>query len=397
MRLSWIGLAGVASVAVPLACASQGDVGPEGLADAGIDGGSDAVADASEERADAEVDAEAGIDSCAVLGLCVVPAPIDSSINLTSIWGSSASDVWAVGTNRTVVHYDGSKWEKHVMEDDPSSPPTMRAVWVGRPDDVWIIDGLVLRHSTGWKGDATEWSSYRFYPPGTSSGNAPFGLSGRDGSVWVARLGWAQYDPPGTLIRCSGWGDGGVLVDAERLGFNGNYETFFSSGYAAVATTRADEAWATSAGVSLRSGARVVRVVRSDAEPPEWRHEEFDSRTVRQLYGIWGDEDVVWLVGEGGVTRRMTRSAIPSRTFEVIETPVKDDLRGVFGFGPDDVWAVGDESTILHWDGKSWTKLATPFDGVRLKPRLLGVWGSSKGDVWIVGGGVVIHFERRGS
>ncbi|AKU98469.1 hypothetical protein AKJ09_05133 [Labilithrix luteola] len=397
MRLRWIGIGGVISVVVPLACASEGDVGPQGPADAGSGADSGVVADGSGDRADAEVDAEAGIDSCAVLGLCVASAPIDSSINLTSVWGSSASDVWAVGTNRTVVHYDGSKWEKHVIENDPTSSATMRAVWVGRSDDVWIVDGLVLRHSTGWKGDATEWSSYHFYPPGTATGNAPFGLSGRDGSVWIARLGWVQYDPPGTLIKCSGWGEGGALVDAEHLGYSGNDQTYFTSGYGAVAMTRADEAWATSLAVAVWSGSRVMRVVRSDTEPTVWRHEEFDSRTVRELHGIWGNEDVVWLVGEGGVTRRMTRSAIPSRAFEVIETPVNDTLRGVFGFGPDDVWAVGDESTILHWDGQSWTKLATPFDGAGLKPRLFGVWGSSKDDVWIVGGGVVIHFERRGA
>lgn len=392
MRLGWIGLAGAVSVAVPLACASQGDDGPDGPDDTGSSGRIPVV-DASEERADAEVDAEAGIDTCAAFGLCVAPTPIDSSINLTSIWGSSASDVWAVGTNRTVVHYDGSKWEKHVIKDDSTAPVTMRAVWVGGPDDVWIADGLVLRHSKGWKGDATEWSSLGFHP---SHLNAPLGLSGRDGIVWIARLGWAQYDPPGSLIKCSGWGEDDVLVDAERLGFSGDYDRFFASGYETVAMTRPDEVWATSAGISQLSGSRVVRVVRSDGDPSVWRHEEFDSRTARQLYGIWGDENAVWLVGEGGTIRRVTPDAIPSRAFEVVGAPVTHTLRGVFGFGRDDVWAVGDESTILHWDGQAWTKIATPFDDARLKPRLFGVWGSSKTDLWIAGSGVVLHFQRRG-
>lgn len=390
------GLAGVVSIVAPLACATEGEAGPEEAPDAASD--SPATTDASGER-DAETDGptDAGFEPCAVSGLCVVPAPIDTSINLVSIWGSGAADVWAVGTDRTIVHYDGAAWERHVIADETSSPFTMRAVWVGRSKDVWIADGLSLRRSIGWKGSATEWSTYRFYPPGTGAGNGPFGLSGRDGNVWIARFGWLDFDPAGTLIKCSGWGEDGTLVDPEHLGASDNWDEMFGTGYGAVATTRANEAWATSAGTSVWSGARVVRVFRSDTEPASWQREEFNSRTARHLYGIWGDDDTVWLVGEGGVARRARRASFATRTFEIVETPVTADLRAVFGFGADDVWAVGDESTVLHWDGKTWTKLATPFDGAREKPRLFGVWGSSKSDVWIVGAGVVLHFERSGS
>jgi hypothetical protein len=393
-----IALAGIASVVAPLACASEGDATPETASDAGADSsGTTPDGTLDDAGSDGGVDADAGFEPCSASGICVVPAPIDTSINLMSISGSSASDVWAVGTNRTIVHYDGSAWEKHAIVDDASPPFTMRAVWVGRSDDVWIADGLSLRHSTGWKGGATEWSAHRFYPPETLTGNGPFGVSGKGGSVWIARFGWLDFDPAATLIKCSGWGEGGGLVDPELLGASDNWDELFGTGYGTVAVTRANEAWATSAGTSVWSGARVVRVFRSDAEPPAWQREEFNSRTARHLYGIWGDDDVVWLVGEGGVTRRMTRAALATRTFEIVETPVIADLRGVFGFGADDVWAVGDESTVLHWDGKAWTKLATPFDGMRDKPRLFAVWGSSKTDLWIAGGGVVLHVVRSGS
>ncbi len=393
------GLAGIVCTVAPLACASEGDAGPEMAPDAASE--SNTTTDAGGELPDAgaETDgkADAGFEPCSASGLCVVAAPIDTSINLVSISGSSAADVWAVGTNRTIVHYDGSAWERHSIADETSPPFTMRAVWVGRFDDVWIADGLSLRHSNGWKGSATEWSTYHFYWPGTLTGNGPFGLSGRDGNVWIARFGWLDFDPDATLIKCSGWGEDGDLVDPELLGGSDNWDELFGTGYGTVATTRANEAWATSAGTSIWSGARVVRVFRSDAESASWQREEFNSRTTRHLYGIWGDDDTVWLVGEGGVARRVTRAALATRTFEIVETPVTADLRGVFGFGADDVWAVGDESTVLHWDGKSWTKLATPFDGARDKPRLFAVWGSSKSDVWIVGSGVVLHFERSGS
>jgi len=396
-RSCFIGLAGIASVVAPLACAGEAAVGPEQTPDASDKVGPGATdAGAPEAAADAASDADAGFDPCSSSGICIAPAPIDSGINLVSIWGASAGDVWAVGTNRTVVHYDGAVWEKVEIPDETSPPFTMRAVWAGGSDDVWIADGLSLRHSSGWKGSATEWSTYRFYPAETLTGNGPFGVSGKDGSVWIARFGWLDFDPAGTLIKCSGWSEDGV-VDPEYLGMSDDWDELFGTGYGSVAVTRANEAWATSAGTSVWTGSRVVRVFQTDAEPPTWQREEFNSRTARLLHGIWGTGDVVWLVGEGGVARRMTPAALATRTFEVVETPVTADLRGVFGFDPNDVWAVGDESTVLHWDGEAWTKLATPFDVVADKPRLFSVWGSSKGDVWIAGAGVLLHVERKGS
>ncbi len=52
---------------------------------------------------------------------------------------------------------------------------------------------------------------------------------------------------------------------------------------------------------------------------------------------------------------------MPTKRFDIVESPVAFDLRGIFGFGANDIWVVGEMSTVLHWDGTGWTKLATPF------------------------------------
>ena len=162
----------------------------------------------------------------------------------------------------------------------------------------------------------------------------------------------------------------------------------------------ADEAWAASLGTDERPRrsrrAHRTRAPADAGEPdagPSWQVEEYDSRTERNLYGVWGNEQVVWLVGEGGALRRMTPARLSSRVFENVPSPVIADLRGILGFGPNDVWAVGDDATVVHCDGTVWSKLASPLDGVNVKPRLFSVWGSSPNDVWIGGNGVMLHFE----
>jgi hypothetical protein len=72
-------------------------------------------------------------------------------------------------------------------------------------------------------------------------------------------------------------------------------------------------------------------------------------------------------------------------------------LYGIWGSGPNDVFAVG--GTILHYDGTSWSAMASGTSAV-----LLGVWGSSSTNVFAVGAGgggvsvppnvkVILHYD----
>ena len=59
---------------------------------------------------------------------------------VTGISGTSSSDVWAVGWQGTVLHFDGSTWSKVLtgFGQDPID------VWARAPSDVWIVgtDGI---------------------------------------------------------------------------------------------------------------------------------------------------------------------------------------------------------------------------------------------------------------
>jgi hypothetical protein len=59
-------------------------------------------------------------------------------------------------------------------------------------------------------------------------------------------------------------------------------------------------------------------------------------------------------------------------------------FNAVYGFGPADVWAVGDRA--MHWNGTTWTDMTPP--GVPGAFPLQAVWGLASNDVWTVGGGL---------
>lgn len=377
---------------VVLACATADNSGTSGEPPPTIrDAGNEA---SSEVESDASMDA----GPCSSSGLCKVDVPIDGQINVMSISGAGATDVWAVGTSRSVLHYDGTTWVKSDPISTGGTPYTLRSVYVASDRDIWVTDGPMLRHTTGWKGpSATEWTSFGL--EGADAGAVPLALGGKGDRVYVARQ--VPVDAPSSLpprlVVCRGWDDKGP-VDPQFV--MPATTAFKLDGLMSVSASRSNEVWMINMPLTDRSERTLSadlpsnRVMRASYGGDQtWRNEELDTRTKRNLFGIWANEGVVWLAGEGGVLRRMTRERIDTRVFEVIPSPVTTTLRAVFGFSPDDVWAVGDAATVIHWDGTRWTKLTTPFDSASVKPKLSSIWGSGPNDVWIGGTGTMLHFE----
>jgi hypothetical protein len=67
----------------------------------------------------------------------------------------------------------------------------------------------------------------------------------------------------------------------------------------------------------------------------------------------------------------------------------REFLKGVWGSSETDVFAVGENGMILHYDGVEWTKMKSPTT-----EHLYGVWGSSETDVFAVGeNGMILHYD----
>jgi hypothetical protein len=84
--------------------------------------------------------------------------------------------------------------------------------------------------------------------------------------------------------------------------------------------------------------------------------------------------------------------------FTVVRTePDGGSLSDVFGFGPNDVHAIGENGVILNYDGQTWTTTSGTTGAL-----LAHLWGPAPNDVYAVGvlaadaRGILLHYDGRG-
>jgi hypothetical protein len=190
---------------------------------------------------------------------------------LTGVWASSPSDVFAVGDDAIVAHYDGSAWTRTLIDSNFNS-----SIWGASPTDVYMLGTFDLVHF-----DGSTWS--------------PIELDGGagDGQVW------------GT-----GADDVWVMTDSSQLGhFDGAaWETVetedFVGDLAAVWGPAPDDLWAAGS-----AGA----IAHYDGESwDEVEHQEIGAPYLRLFLAVHGSSaSDVWAVGqqlgEGGSTALIYR------------------------------------------------------------------------------------------
>jgi hypothetical protein len=224
-----------------------------------------------------------------------------------ALWAASANDVWAVGQDGLVMHWDGarwSKWSERLTGD-------LHAVWGGSRDDVWV-NGCA-DHFHHWNGVA--WSPADNPVPASYAGVCPalWGTSAND----VSAIGQDLF------LRWNGaaWkNEPNPLKGDQALAPNGHVAALWSA-------TAGGDLWA----VGSEDGWPLA--LRRHAN--HWTKLP-TPRTAGELSGLWGDRD-------------------------------------------DDVWAVGSNGLILHWDGTRWSK-----EESGVVEQLTSIHGAG-GTVWIAG------------
>lgn len=120
----------------------------------------------------------------------------------------------------------------------------------------------------------------------------------------------------------------------------------------------------------------------------EWR-EAFDASSRGWLLSAWGPDDSDRVYAVGGMplpsvdTGEGFIMARDGENWSALELPPGTPLLNwMIGFGDDNLFVAGNQGTVLHWDGSAWSTMDTPTE-----EQLWGIWGSAPDDLWAVGGG----------
>ncbi len=270
--------------------------------------------------------------------------------------GSSGA---AVGNAETIIRWNGLQW---LAQTSPTSTD-LNAAYLVSANDGWSVgdSGSIFR----WNGQA--WHHYETLPSGVNlfglfmktstdawavganpGGATPPTILHWDGSAWVVK------SPPGVAL-------GETLRDVYMLSANEGWAV--GTGTATAATMLK---WDGSLWASVPSGTA------ADA----------DLNSIHMLSSIDGWAVGDRLLGSPGIVVRWNGLA-----WSTVTVPAGiGHLRSVHFLSPNDGWAVGtataaigDQATIIHWDGAQWRRVPAP------EGNLTSVHMVAANDGWAVG------------
>lgn len=311
----------------------------------------------------------------------------DANENTKKVWGLDAQHVYQIGGS-TLMRYDGSSWA--AVDTKLPANSALIDVHGSAPDDIWVIaTHLGEALASHWNGSAWTVLTLPAAPTAVWSfgpNNVLFTGSGQ-GLSWDGTfhrsVAAAAADPRDVFMA------GGVLRGFSSLvplsHFNGTawvsdvYSTFAGSGghiWGASSTS----AWASAPDI-VEPGNSRINSLRFDGS--NW----FDAplSTGNSVSRVaWGlSDDNVWLL-----------SATEIRHWHggQIDTFNKPGGRAVWGTSDTDVWMVSD--VLSHFNGLAWTSSPPP-----IPCSLNDIWGTGSNDVWAVGAQtdgsqpVILHYD----
>jgi len=265
--------------------------------------------------------------------------PMTSGVTsrLWAVWGTSATNIFAVGVGGTVLHYDGTSWSPMVS----NTPLTLRGVWGSAASDVFAVgnSGAVTHYNgSTWSTMVSGVSDTIYAVHGIDAGN----VFGAIGGGYVATYNGSTWSSVNT----------------------GTANNLFGIWAAA-----ADDIFAVGSNGAIRrySGG-------------SW--EGMTSGTTMDLYSVWGTaNNNVYAVGMSGRVQRYDGSNWSGTAYG------SKNLYCVHGNSASDIYAVGDTGTILHYDGSNWLMMPSGTT-----EHLYGVWSNGPTRVFAVGDNGTILF-----
>lgn len=302
---------------------------------------------------------------------------------VSEIFGNSGDDVYALGWNGAVLHFDGVDWTQLRAEDDLALGSTWHDIWASGPGDVFIVQPDSIEHYDG--------SSWTEVYAGLHSMRAIWGSAPDDVFVVGGSPDGVVLHYDGVSFEPQDIGDASILHDVSgsaaddvtAVGANGAILYYDGSVWDPEPIGTGDDL--TDVVVDVSGTAAAYRLHGTAA----WRASDTWSVVADGLHclavlDIWssGPEDVFATCGESILHRDAEGWS------EMYVAPSMSVVRGVWGSAADEVFAVGNSGGVLFYDGESWSEI-----DVGTSAFLTAVWGSGPNDVFIVGDGVVVHYD----
>jgi hypothetical protein len=330
-------------------------------------------------------------------GWTAIPSPnvVPGNNYLHGVDASATNNVWAVGAatpplggnvRSLALRYDGTAWSMVARTGLPNND-TLRGVDTVSATDVWAVGD----QRTGILGSGTlaaHWNGTAWTPEPTPNGN-PAGFNNLNGVATAGETVWAvgtYVDPNSSsnrrkliLQRAAGtWRVSAAPIVA-------TYETL-----AAVDATGPGDAWAVgSATNNIQTGPLVPLALRWNGT--RWASMSLPSTGSTALTGVDArTPSDVWAVGSSrnadGTQPYVAR--FDGSSWRRMATPTLADggeLTDVVALSSSSVVAVGRSNgapLVLRWDGTSWTRQPAPGSS---NPYLTGATAGGPNTVFAVG------------
>lgn len=301
---------------------------------------------------------------------CWDDAPAVEQRTLRAVGGSSATDVWAVGDGGTIRRWDGASWR---VVPSPTSD-ALRAIDVVSATDVTIAAAAGVL----WHYDGATWTQ-RLTPTGSSAS-----ALWRDatGSLWAAGENGSLSTDAAVLTPHP------LRVAATAL-HGASASSVWHAGVFNTASRWNGSSWshmligdyprgvrALASGEAIFAGASIWHCTTTPACTQQ--------AAGANAHGLWGSSDTdIWSVGVDG-----TLLHFDGGSWQPVSAPNSMNYVAVWGAATDDIWAVGEAGAIIHYDGQAWTSHGTdtaPTLGVR------AIWVGTDSDRWLLSSANLVH------
>lgn len=315
---------------------------------------------------------------------------------LHCIWGLAADDIYAAAGTGTILHYDGNEWKVLTELKVDLIPDLMSEsayfsiydIWGSSASNIYAVGGISdMGDSSGFilHYEGSQWSLELYEPLGnfySISGNSAsdifvigYGVYHYDGSRWSYMDSGAKFPVSGWEVWAASPSQLFVASNTHNLmHFDGvKWNNLPTSGHINYINSDLRAVWGSKPDDVFFVGESII---------------QYDGSTCRNmgtpnysLQSVWGSSHNDVFAGGPHVILHYDGNKWSSMPTDIILGSVSD----IWGTASDNVFAVTN-NTILHYDGNAWAAM-TEYDPVDYR----AICGTTSGDLYMVTSDGVYH------